>query len=434
MEGEKILMSQRQLQRWHVMGLVEEGKITLKEAGGEIGVSYRQAKRIRKALRLKGIRGLIHGNAGRPPWNRVPDALRQKVVELSKERYWDFNDVHFTEKLFEQRQIELSRETIRRLRRGAGILAKRRRRAKGHRRRRERMAQEGAMVLWDGSPHRWFGPEHPPCCLMVAMDDATGQILVARFFPFEGAYGYLWLLRTMVRRYGIPLTIYQDRHGALHRNDLHWSLEEQLAGRQEPTQVGWALETLGIHPISALSPQAKGRIEKLFATLQDRLGAELRLKGIHTIEEANSFLKSFIRTFNRRFAVSARNVDKAWRNVPKDLDLDRIISFRYRSVVGNDNTVRLGGLIFDIPPGPTRGSYAKARVTVRQILNGSWRIYHHHQLIAKHPPTTLKEPMRALPRNKGHAKGAKDYTWVYLASSPQIEEHYHTFQGVEGVL
>ena len=133
------------------------------------------------------------------------------------------------------------------------------------------------MVLWDGSPHQWFGQTLPPCCLMAAIDDATGTVLAARFFAFEGSEGYLWLLRQIVTRYGIPISIYQDRHGSLKRNDDHWSIEEELAGRQEPTQVGQALRALGIQPIFALSPQAKGRIERLFGTLQDRLVAEFRL-------------------------------------------------------------------------------------------------------------------------------------------------------------
>jgi hypothetical protein len=257
---------------------------------------------------------------------------------------------------------------------------------------------------------------------MAAIDDATGKLLAARFFPFEGSSGYLWLLEEMVKKYGIPMVIYQDRHGALHRNDNHWSLEEQLAGRQEPTQVGLALEALGIEPISALSPQAKGRVEKLFATLQDRLGAELRLKIIVTIEEANRFLQStFLRVFNRRFAVSPRESQKAWREVPKNLDLDRIISFRYTATVGNDNTVRLGGLVLDIPPGPQRRSYAKAKVEARQLLNGSWRIYAKDQLIAKHSSTSLNEPIRALPRKRNPVKGVQDYNWVYLASALQKE-------------
>jgi len=422
METEKILMGQRELKRLHLMEMVKVGKVTLREAGERIGVSYRQAKRIGQAIRERGIKGLVHGNRGRPSNHRLKESLRERVLKLSEEVYWDFNDTHFTEKLRECEGIDLNRETVRKLRREAGMAPKRRRRGPKHRKRRERKAQEGWMVLWDGSPHPWFGPDHPPCCLMAAIDDATGKLLAARFFPFEGSAGYLWLLKEMVKKYGIPMIIYQDRHGALHRNDSHWSLEEQLAGRQEPTQVGLALEALGIQSISALSPQAKGRVEKLFATLQDRLGAELRLKEIVMMEEANRFLQStFLKDFNRRFAVRPREPQKAWREVPNHLDLDRIISFRYTATVGNDNTARLGGLVLDIPPGPQRKSYAKVKVEARQLLNGSWRIYAQDQLIAKHSPTFLKEPLRALPRNKHHAKGVKDYNWVYLASAPPRE-------------
>lgn len=417
MEQEKILMGQKQLERWHLMKMVEVGKITLKEAGERIGVSYRQAKRIGRAIRERGIKALVHGNRGRPSNNRLKESLREKVLKLSREVYWVFNDIHFTEKLRECEGIDLNRETVRRIRRGAGIEPKRKRRSKKHRKRRERMAQEGWMVLWDGSPHLWFGPEYSPCCLMAAMDDARGKLLAARFFPFEGTAGYFWLLKQMVKRYGIPVSIYQDRHSTLHRNDDHWSLEEQLAGRQDPTQVGLALEALGIQPIFALSPQAKGRMERLFGVLQDRLIAELRLAGIVTIPEANVFLQSFMKRFNRRFAVTPRESQKAWRKVPKELDLDRIISFRYRTVVGNDNTARLGGLIIDIPPGPHRRSYAREKVEVRQLLDGSWRIYHRDQLIAKHPSTTLTEPLKALRRRKHPVRGVKDYSWVYLASA-----------------
>jgi transposase len=399
------------------MGLVEGGKITLGEAAKKIGVSYRQAKRIRRALRIKGVKGIIHGNTGRIPWNRTADCIRQRVIEFSRELYRDFNDMHFTEKLSEDQKIELSRETVRKLRRRVGIEPKRRRRAPGHRKRRERKAQEGAMVLWDGSPHHWLGPDHPACCLMAAIDDATGKLLVARFFPFEGSSGYLWLLRELVKRHGIPLVMYHDRHGSLHRNDSHWSLEEQLAGRQEPTQVGLALEALGIESIAALSPQAKGRIERLFGTLQDRLIAELGLEGVQSLEAANRFLKVFISRFNRRFAVCPRESEKAWRKVPLELDLDRMISFRYRSVVGNDNSVRIGGLILDLPPGPHRRSYAKAHVELRQLLNGAWRVYYQDQVIAKHPSTELRDPVRALKHSR-HIKGASHEQWVYLASAP----------------
>lgn len=276
------------------------------------------------------------------------------------------------------------------------------------------------MVLWDGSPHRWFGPDHPPCCLMAAVDDATGAILAARFFLFEGTEGYFWLLRQIVTRYGIPVSIYQDRHGSLKRNDGHWTLEEELAGRQEPTQVGQALRALGIQPIFALSPQAKGRIERLFGTLQDRLGAELDLAKATTPQEGNDLLPAFLRRFNRRFAIAARQSEKAWRPVPKTLDVDRVISFHYPTKVGLDNTIRLGELLLDIAPGPLGRSYAKARVEVRQLLNGSWKVYHQGRLIAKHPSTALREPIRALPRNRSNAPEVTSYNWVYQASAQPI--------------
>jgi len=420
MKGEKILMSQKQLQRFRVVGLVESGRITLEEAAVKIGVSYRQAKRIWKRVREKGAQGLLHGNAGRSPQHRISDSLRKCIVELSCQKYAAFNDRHFGEQLLEQEGMALGRETVRKIRREAGILPKRKRRATRHRKRRERKAQEGWMVLWDGSPHRWFGPDSPPCCLMAAIDDATGAILAARFFLFEGTEGYFWLLRQIVTRYGIPVSIYQDRHGSLKRNDDHWTLEEELAGRQEPTQVGQALRALGIQPIFALSPQAKGRIERLFGTLQDRLGAELDLAKATTPQEGNALLPAFLRRFNHRFAIAARQSEKAWRPVPKMLDVDRAISFHYPTKVGLDNTVRVGELLLDIPPGPLGRSYAKARVEVRQLLNGSWKVYYQDRLIAKHPSTALREPIRALPRNRSHAPEVKSYNWVYQASAQPI--------------
>lgn len=412
-------MGQKQLQRLRVMEMVDVGKITLKEAGEKIGVSYRQAKRIRRAIKKKGIKGVIHGNAGRKSSHRIEERIRKQIVELSRKRYAEFNDSHFTEQLGQREGVIISRETVRKIRRAAGILSKHKRRGKKHHKRRERKAQEGLMVLWDGSPHHWFGRSRPPCCLMAAMDDATGKLLAARFLAFEGTEGYLWLLRRIVDHYGIPVSMYQDRHGALHRNDAHWSLEEQLAGRQEPTQVGWALEALGIRPIFALSPEAKGRIERLFKTLQDRLVAELSLEKITSLDPANAFLQSkFMKTFNARFAVPPKESEKAWREVAPKQDLDRLLSFRYTATVGNDNAVRLGGVIIDIPPGPKRRSYAKTKVEVRQLLDGSWKIYYQNQLIAKHPPTTLGQPMRAY-KNRGRIthKGAFSYSWVYLASA-----------------
>lgn len=414
MERDTVSMSQKELTRYQLLGLVETGRITLQAASERMGLSYRQAKRWKKRYLAAGAAGLVHGNRGRPSPRGLSRELRARILELSDSRYSKFNDAHFTEKLEEKERIRVSRETVRRLRRSAGIKPKRKRRPKEHHGRRPRKEQEGMMVQWDGSPHAWFGPERPPCCLMAAVDDATGRLLGGLFIEYEGSHGYFLLLQEIVHRYGLPFSIYHDRHGALVRNDDHWTLAEQLAGKQEPTQVGRALETLGIESIPASTPQAKGRIERRFGVLQDRLLAEMDLLGIKDIPQANRFLQEvFIEDHNRRFAVPPQDIDSVWRPVPRGLDLNRILSFRYQATVGNDNAVRLGGLILDIPQGPNQRGYAKAKVDVHQLLTGAWRIYYHDRLIAQYPATHLKEPIRTRKRNQTGVKGAKIETWNY---------------------
>jgi len=418
MRRDIIAMSQRERQRYHLLKMVLDSKITLAHASRVMEVSYRQGKRLKKKLKTLGAKGLVHGNRGRPSARALNRELATRIIALSQKTYSAFNDTHFTEKLTEIEGITVSRDTVRRLRRANGIRPKRRRRAKKHYQRRLRKEQEGMMVLWDGSPHRWFGADHAPCCLMAAIDDGTGTLCEAFFLPYECSFGYLKLLKAMVTRYGIPLSIYQDRHGSLHRNDDHWTLEEQLRGEQDPTQVGAALKALGITPIFALTPQAKGRVERLFGVLQDRLIAEMGLRGITDIDAGNRFLKEqFIDEHNRRFGVAPETPQKAWRKVPTGLDIDRIISFHYQAVVGNDNAVRLGGMVIDIPEGPGRRGYAKAKVEVDQLLDGSWRVYYKDTLIAHTDPTALQEPIRAKPRRKSYVRAASDERWVYMASA-----------------
>jgi transposase len=418
MRKDIIAMSQKERQRYHLLEMVIGGRVTLKETSKLMGVSYRQAKRLKRRFITEGAKSLIHGNRGRPSPRALSRALAEKILELSLSKYINFNDTHFTEKLNEIEGITIGRDTVRRLRRTNGIKPKRRRRAKKHHKRRPRTAQEGMMVLWDGSPHRWFGEDKPPCCLMAAIDDATGKLCDAFFIPYECSFGYLRLLKAIVTRYGIPGSIYQDRHSTLHRNDDNWSLEEQLAGEQEPTQVGGALKSLGITPIFALSPQAKGRIERLFGVLQDRFIAEMELWHINDIDTANRFLiERFIEHYNRRFAIGPERSQRAWRKVPKELDIERTIGFRYHAVVGNDNTVRLGGMPIDIPEGLSRRGYAKAKVEVRQLLDGSWRVYYKDKLIAQTTPTPVKEPIRAKPRRKSTVRGASEERWLYMASA-----------------
>ncbi len=256
------MMSRKERQRLYLLNLVLDGRLSLVAAAEKMGLSYRQARRLKRRLVESGAQGLVHGSRGRHPPNRIDELTRAKIVSLGQEEYAQFNDCHFTEMLQEQEQIRVSRETVRQLLRAAGRGPKHKRKQRRHYRRRLRKEQAGLMMLWDGSPHHWFGDQAPPCCLMAAIDDATGELLAARFIEQECSLGYLWLLDRVVRRHGIPQSVYQDRHSALRRNDDYWSHEEQLRGKRDPTQVGAALEALGVAPIYALTPQAKGRVER----------------------------------------------------------------------------------------------------------------------------------------------------------------------------
>ena len=250
----------------------------------------------------------------------------------------------------ELEELAVSRETVRRLRQAAGIAPVRRRRAPKHRRRRLREARRGALVLVDASEHHWFGEQAPRGNLLGALDDATGEILALQFRSDEDLHGYTQVLQRLITAHGLPCSLYGDRLGVFVRNDDHWTLEEELAGQQSPTQFGQMLAELAIGYIAAHSPQAKGRIERLWETLQDRLVQELRLRQITTVAAAAAYLPEFIADHKRRFAQPARDTASVWRRPPRDLD--RILACRYSRVVARDNTVTVPGRWIQIPPGP----------------------------------------------------------------------------------
>ena len=395
-----VPMSQRDLHRYHTLRLVLEHRLTGAQAATALGLTERHVWWLLARLREEGRPALVHGNRGRPSGRRLPKATQHQILALARGPYAGLNTTHLTEKLQADHGLTVSRATVHRLLRAAGVTRPRHRRAPRHRARRPRKAQAGTLVLWDGSPHAWLEARGPRCCLVGAMDDATGALLPgAVFVPAEDTVSYLRLLRVLVGTCGIPVALYMDRHGIFRRNDAAWTLAEELAGRQEPTQVGRALEALGITPIYALSPQAKGRIERLWNTLQDRLVAELRLAGITTLAAANAFLPAFTLAFNARFARPAADTAPAWRPVPRGLDLDRLCSLYTEATVLNDNTVRTQGLVLQLTPGPGARGYAQARVEVRHLLDGTWRIYHRDQLLTTQPAVS-GPPQQSLRRRR----------------------------------
>jgi len=274
-------MSQRQWKRLDAVERIGRGTLTLREAAQVLGLSPRQVRRLRRAVEARGAHGVVHGNTGRSPRHRVAAAVREQVVGLRRKKDVGVNDQPFTEKPCEGESLTISRASVQRLLRAAGIGPPRRRRAPKHRRRRDRKPQAGLIILWDGTRHPWLEERGPLLCLMGAIDDATSELLPgAHLVDQECAAGYLRVLKAIAEEKGLPYSAYMDRHGSLKRNDEHWTLEEELRGVQDPTQVGRALQALEIEVIYALSPQAKGRVERLWGTLQDRLVSELRLARI----------------------------------------------------------------------------------------------------------------------------------------------------------
>jgi transposase len=371
---ETFALSQKELQRVAVISRCVKGELACARAAGLLCLSVRQIKRLKKRVREGGEAALAHANRGRPSHRRLPDAVRERIVRLARSTYAGFNDHHLCEKLVEREGFSLSRETLRRLLRKHGLGPPRKRRAPAHRQRRLPSAQLGELVQLDGSPHDWLEGRGPWLTALGMQDDATGKILAAEFFPTETTFGYLCLLRQMLRRYGVPLAFYGDHSGIFVRNDDHWTVEEQLAGKRQPTQFGRALEQLGVTFLAANSPQAKGRVERLWGVLQDRLTSELRLAQAHDLDSANAVLRKFITDYNRRFARQPRQDKTAWRAAPENLE--RICCFVHERIVSNDNVVQWEGRRFQIPQQARRFSFAGAKVHIYQALDGRVSLYY----------------------------------------------------------
>ena len=254
----------------------------------------------------------------------------------------------------------------------------------------------------DGSDHDWLEGRGPKLTLVGAVDDATSTIASAHFREEEDSAGYLLLLRESVRRSGVPLAWYSDRHSCFLRNDKEpWTLAEIAAGTRAPTQVGRALEDLGITLIPAGSPQAKGRVERCWETLQDRLVKELRRAGARNCAEANAVLEAYLPRYNARFGRAPADATSAYRPLPRSIDLDGVCSLHYVRTVANDNTVRLEERLVQIPPGPRRRSYARCRVDLQERLDGELVVLYEGHVLARQPRQS-DAPLRARKRSRGN--------------------------------
>jgi transposase len=390
---ETFTLSRRELHRPGLLKALCAGRVTTRQVANALQLSLRQTRRLRRRFESSGAAGLVHRSRGRPSPRRLTTETREAITELMTTLYMGFNDRHLTEKLREQHGLLVSRESVRRLRRELGRAPRHRRRPPQGRRRRTPEAARGALVQIDGSPFAWLGAHSAPFMLLGAIDDATGEILALHFRPAEDVHGYTALFQQLFTTHGLPLAIYGDRLNLLVRNDRHWSVAEELAGSQFPTHLGRMLQDLGIAYIAAHSPQGKGRVERLWATLQDRLVSELRLRGITTVAAATAYLPEFIADFNRRFGRPAALSHPVWRRPPADLAL--VLSCRYRRVVARDNTVHIGPRWAQLP---ASRSSAGLTVEVRELLDGRLVVLHDGLLRAQAAPPPgafILKPRRA---------------------------------------
>ena len=382
-------MSATEQQRAWVLTRACEGTLTLEEAADLLGLSLRHARRLKAALSREGPKALVHHNRGRPAPNRTDPATAERVAALYRTRYGGANVQHFTELLAEREHLLLGVSTVRRILTTAGLRSPRTRRVPAHRRRRQRAPQEGMLLQIDGSRHDWLQGRGPQLTLLGAIDDATGTVPAALFRDREDSQGYFLLLEQVVRTNGIPVALYHDRHGIFARskgrNQHRLTIAEQLTGQLAPTQFGRLLQELGVGSIAAKSPQAKGRIERLWNTFQDRLVTELRLAGASTMAEASTVLASFLPRFNAQFAVPPTSPERAYRPVPAELPYEQLFCFKYRRTVAADNTIRLGPHRIQLLADRYRLSYARARVEIHVRMDGALAVYHEDRLVTSEP-------------------------------------------------
>jgi transposase len=382
---ELLPMSNREITRLEAMQRINDKRLTQKEAARMLSLSVRQIKRLYRAYKAQGARGLVSRRRGKPSNNRLDAETQQKAIDLIYEHYRDFGPTLAHEKLTEKHGLRISRESVRRIMIVEGIWkAKRAKRPSTHQMR-ERRACFGELVQIDGSDHDWFEGRGPKCTLLVYIDDATGQLLELWFVPDETFFAYCEASRHYFERYGKPVAFYSDKHGIFRVNH-----EQTIGLGSGLTQFGRAMQELDIQIICANTPQAKGRIERANQTLQDRLVKELRLQVISDIGSANAYLPEFRLDFNRRFAVAPRSNHDAHRFLLKTENLDIILTRQKTATLSKNLTVQANKVIYQIQSDRPDYALRKAQVTVCENAKGEVTILYKNKPLSYtifHKPT-----------------------------------------------
>jgi hypothetical protein len=389
METERIALSQRERDRLRVLHEIRQKLITQREAASRLKISDRHIRRLLVGLRKLGDRAVLHGLRGRPSNRRLAARLELKILRRVRQRYADFGPTLAAEHLA-QEGLPVSRETLRKWMVKASLWRPRAQRIKTIHVWRERRASFGELVMQDSSPFPWLEERGPACQLIAVIDDATSRFY-ARFTEHDTTEENLRTFGAWLQRYGRPVAHYTDKN-SIFRRSAAMLLREQLRGEKARSHFGRALHELGIEWIAAHSPQAKGRIERLFATLQDRLVKEMRLAGIDSMAAANHFLETrFIPQWEERFSVAPRNPRNAHRRLDPEQRLEEILSVRVGRTVADDHTVSWDGNHWGVPREEVCAGLRGAQVEIERRLDGShWIRFRGRYLRLRHCPAPLQ--------------------------------------------
>lgn len=358
-----IMLSQRELKILHVVKKVIEGLIKQNKAAKMLLISIRQVRRIMRRIKREGDKGIVHRSRGKACGRKISSEVKNKVISLYRGKYQGFGPTLMMEKLEEAEGIKISDETIRLWLIESGDREKERKGRK-HREWRARRESLGEMVQMDGSHHNWFEGRGGKCVLMGYIDDATGKVF-GKFYGYEGTIPAMDSFKGYIQRYGIPMSIYLDRH-TTYKSTAKPTIEDELNGRKALSEFERAMKEMGVEVKHAYSPQAKGRIERLFNTMQDRLVKEMRLKGISTLEEANKFLEGYLPVYNKKFEVKAKTDKDFHREIGKGMKIEEILCIKTERTVKNDFTISYNSRLYQILDKTNR-----RKVIVEEHIDGS---------------------------------------------------------------
>lgn len=409
-----LIMSNRECDRADVMARIKHKKMSQIQAATLLELGVRQVKRLYKAYKDQGIRGLVSQHRGKRGNHRLSDQVKEAAIRIIRELYWDFGPTFACEKLVQKHHLNVSVSSIRLLMVENNLWIPKRSKKPVIHQMRERRGQCGELVQIDGSPHDWFEERAPKCCLLVAIDDATSRLMQLLFVEVENLDGYFEMTRRYILEHGRPATFYSDRHQIFRSN--------RTSGSTGLTQFGRALKELDIHLICAWSPQAKGRVERVNGVLQDRLVKELRLRGISNIEEANSYLPQYIEEHNSRFAVPSKSPHDAHRTLNDGQDLTRILCRKDQRKLSKDLILQYDNVFYQIVGDRYQHRLQHATVTVLKTMNEEVVIehegrtlqyveYYRQEFKAEVVESKMINPMFERWKDKKARKPRADHPW-----------------------